>query len=638
MSTSQPKYSENSSGQSYPLRSVYHNTANKDNDYANNQNGNSLIWNDNSLYQEQKSARYIKYLKDQNLQLKQQLEQERKYSSYRPPRDNSIPRINDVNQLQVQQLQLQVSTLQDEFDRYKSENTNQQKESLSQIENLLKEKQQFLKEKEKLSQENDKLNEQLDKYRTKSLDMTFGELENQLQSENEQLRAEKENNNSELEQIHSEINTALSERAKLQQKINQLKNENQKLKKSSSTPVSQQIKTIRKRSVSPRAAKAARSSTKATKKDPNEEPQEMQVRTIKKRSSTPKADKMTSTASIENLDQIRKPVLRKRSPSPKEDKDTQTNGKQTKSETVKKRSISPKDKPTSKPSETKEKSTSKRSSSPKVTSQPLEVKEKAVKRSSSPKQSDLKNKRSPLNSTDPLTKQYVDLNAQVQVLTQQLKEKSDAISRLIEKNSETKKNAEDLQAENEQLTDKCNKYINKTNIYNSTIIRQKNNLDQKDKKIEELQLKQSKIKKLIKMANKVKNTNTLLQEKNRQLEQQLIDSTMCVSMNNNNNTFSANFTETKTNFANDNNNDNNDNNNNNTTDEKMEVSRLTDKIDNLIQQMMIDSATKSQQIDELGRKISQLGATQRNLSETVGHLQSHIVETSLQGLDEISDD
>ena len=77
--------------------------------------------------------------------------------------------------------------------------------------------------------------------------------------------------------------------------------------------------------------------------------------------------------------------------------------------------------------------------------------------------------------------------------------------------------------ENNDLTNKRNKYIDETNLCNATIIRQKNNLDDKDKEIDALQMKTSKIKKLIKVVSSIKNTNIILNERNRELQQRLLD-------------------------------------------------------------------------------------------------------------------
>lgn len=637
MSTPQTKHGETNGSQSSTHKPIYLNTSNKDEEYVNN-NSNKFIWNENpSTFQEQKSARYIKYLKDQNLQLKQQLDQERQLSNYRFENDQNSPQNGEINQFQMNQLQMQVFSLQEEFDRYKSENSSKQKDNLVQIEALLKEKQQNMNEREKLSEENKKLNQQLAEYAQKNRDLNFEEQEIRLQKENEKLKEENDKNKKEIDLVKSQIKEALSEKAKLQQKINSYKNENQKLKKSQQQQQQQNSTAIKKRSISPKPT-TSKQSNKSSKNqdDDQEELHHIKIRIIKKRSSTPKSDKMTLTLPNEFVEQPDKDSQKlkqqkKRSQSPKVNKKKQDSNKEQEKEkpstnSIKKRSVSPKPTATkkqaisNKPSQTnKEKmltsSAQKRSTSPKTNSQ--------KKRSVSPAQN-IDNKQIRKRSLSPKpvapkeiilteeSKQLIDLNARIQVLSQQLKEKSELVDKLHKKNTETKEKSEQLVQDNEELNKQINKYINKTNIYNSTIIRQKNNLDQKDKEIDELQLKQSKIKKLIKIANNVKNTNIILQERNRKLEQKILDSSMNTSVSNNQNE-KSNFNEPS-----------------------ISNSEEKGKIESLIQKMMIDSAEKSQQIDELSQKISQLGSTQKSLSETVDHLQNQMVESTLQGVDEIN--
>lgn len=460
-----------------------------------NNNSNPNIENDSMAIQEQKNARYIKYLKEQNLLLKQQLDKERQNAKLSLKQARS-QKADNLNQIQVNQLQIQLTALQEEFSKYQTENEGQVADRLDQIEKLLKEKQQLLSDKERLSDQNKDLLAQL-KQRQPDID------KQKLIAENQRLKRELQN--------------AKSENENLQMKISELQN---KLKPKETVKIEAVQETKKK---SPRGRSPTRTSTK-------KEAKSSRGNSVPKKTSTVKQGRQTP--------------LRSTTPTP-----------------------APAD----------------------------QLGQSAL----------------------------IDLQAKIALLSQQLKEKSDILDDINFKYNDARKTAEKLRAENAELLDKINKYVSETNICNATIIRQKNDLDAKDKQIEHLQLKQNKFKKAFKVVSSIRQANFTLSERNRELEQKLFETQ-------NAQTLPATspqplFSTTPDNFT------------QKSKEDTMVVSRLADRIETLIQQYQIDSQTKSQQIDELGRKITQLGANQRNLSQTVGQIQNQIVDTNLKDFEEGTD-
>lgn len=462
----QSKNSENSSNQT--RRSIYLSAPNRnstqDNSQANNQSGN-----DNSAVQEEKTFRYIKYLKEQNLQLKQQLDKERQVSSFKVNVDTSMPRGNDqLKQIQVNQFQVQLASLQNEFNRYKSQNESQYKERLDQIENLLREKQLFMVEKEKMACNNKSLAEQVKELKQATDNSTPEEKRKQIKQENDKLKDENNRIKSEIKKARSQRDKTIAENEKLQKEINQLKSENKKLKQSNQKDANQDKQSEKK------SSERKTSPTRTTEKNK-----------IKPRSSSvlPKETSKSHQKSNADHKNENEPIKKNRPES----------------SIVKTRSI------------TDPNNCATNQDQDRINDLQTQVQNLSRQ---------LKDKKNAAINQDRIN----DLQAQVKVLSHQVKSKSEMIDKLRAKNSEEKKNYEKLRLENAELNNKCNKYIDETNLCNATIIRQKNNLDDKDKEIDLLQMKQSKIKKLIKVVSNIKSTNIILQERNRELEQRLRDS------------------------------------------------------------------------------------------------------------------
>lgn len=435
----QTKSSENHSKQSQPRRSIYLNS----NRNANNENNQSSISNnnENSSIQEQKTFRYIRYLKDQNVQLKQQLDKERQVSPLRGGFEMPMSRINDqFNQMQVHQFQIQLAALQNEFMRYKTQNEDQFKERLDQIENLLKEKQNFLTEKEKLTKKNKALSEQVRELKLITDNLSPEERSSQLKTENEKLKEEHDRIRRQVDEVRSQRNKVINENEKLARELIQLKNENKKLKTPNQDNSNQDEQPEQQFS-----STTKRLQTRTTERKP------------RSKSTLPKeGTKSQKRYAIDNKQE--------RGSTNQDDLDTAD---------VKTRDID-------------------------------EVQQ----------------------IDNSVNKDHIiDLQTQIKVLSHQLREKMDAIDKLRSLHSEEKKNYDKLMTENTELTDKCNKYIDETNLCNATIIRQKNNLDDKDKEINALQLKTSKIKKLLRVVSNIKNTNIILNERNKELEQKLFEIT-----------------------------------------------------------------------------------------------------------------
>lgn len=440
----QSKGSENNSNQSQPRRSIYLGNSSRSTNHENKQE-TLTSGNDNSSLQEQKTSRYIKYLKDQNVQLKQQLDKERQVLSSRGDYDVPVSQFNEqLNQIQVQQFQLQLASLQNEFLRYKAQNEDQYKDRLDQIENLLREKQNFMVEKEKLASKNKSLSDRIREFKQINDQLAPEERSSQLKIENEKLKEDRDRIKTQTEKIRSKRDNVRAENEKLLNEINQLKIENKKLKKLNKSDNIQE-----KQSDQPTSTTRKKTPTRTTEKGESGTEKKAHTSPVVARDSA-KIQKKQSTNNKQEID------------SKKDISD---------SSSTKPRSINTEEQ----------------------------------------------------NNTSIDKDRIMDLETRIQVLRLQLKDKNDEIDKLRARNSEDKENYDKLRTENNDLTNKRNKYIDETNLCNATIIRQKNNLDDKDKEIDALQMKTSKIKKLIKVVSSIKNTNIILNERNRELQQRLLD-------------------------------------------------------------------------------------------------------------------
>ena len=218
------------------------------------------------------------------------------------------------------------------------------------------------------------------------------------------------------------------------------------------------------------------------------------------------------------------------------------------------------------------------------------------------------------------TENLIELNTEIKLLNQQLRDKTRTLDEVRAKYNDLKKDNDRLFSDYSELKKRHDKLFDENNILSATIIRQKNDLDARKKEITTLQIRQAKIKKLLKVVTSIRNQNNVLAQRNRELESKLMESKAAASTPTSpRQVFSLTTTPTKELSP------------DRSTDKI--INRLSERIDNLIQQVTIDSATKTQQIDDLGKKISNLNQNHRNLSETVGQLQSQLVDTSLKEID-----
>ena len=188
----------------------------------------------------QKNNRYIKFLKDQNLILKQQLDQIRKENSAtESPKSATTPIASQrnknptVEQIRSDQLLLQIQNLQKEMNRCKVESENQQADKLAQIENLLREKQQYLEEKERFQSEIirlTKLVEETKRQTRKIVETEFSDKEHYLKQEMNKVRAESKRIKNENDQYLSEIDGIKARINEIKEKGIEVQKQNESLR------------------------------------------------------------------------------------------------------------------------------------------------------------------------------------------------------------------------------------------------------------------------------------------------------------------------------------------------------------------------------------------------------------------------
>lgn len=209
-----------------------------------------------------KNNKYIKFLKDQNVLLKQQMDQMRQetptevnsrsignVSSIRspsqiptpisaPPSRNTNP---TVEQIRYDQLLLKYQNLENEMNRKKQESEDQQAEKLSQIESLLCEKQQFLEEKDRLNQEIIRLTNLVDetkKEAEKKAKVNLADREYELKSEiekvekeNKRMKKENEKYAADIKEFKTKLEDIKSKSIEMQKQNEALQTQNESLSK-----------------------------------------------------------------------------------------------------------------------------------------------------------------------------------------------------------------------------------------------------------------------------------------------------------------------------------------------------------------------------------------------------------------------
>lgn len=208
--------------------------------------------------------RYIKFLKDQNVILKDQIDQIRQGNTNDRSAQNSptksqpqVPTPKEspsgrstnptVEHIRYDQLLLKYQALEKEVNRYRSDREDKEEDKIAQIQSFLREKEQFLEEKDRLRSEILRLNSKIDEERKAAkavAENEFADKEYQFQTtianlkeENKQNEIEKEKCRTEINEIKTKINDIKAQCIDLQNQNEKLKNENDNLR--------QQIETTR---------------------------------------------------------------------------------------------------------------------------------------------------------------------------------------------------------------------------------------------------------------------------------------------------------------------------------------------------------------------------------------------------------